>query len=126
MPYAAPRVCSYAGCGVVVAKGGRCEKHRNKERREFDRRRGSAASRGYGARWRRASKEFLKRNPLCVRCQEDDIVEPATIVDHKVPHRGDQQLFWNKRNWQPLCKQHHDRKTATEDGGFGRRPGEGG
>jgi 5-methylcytosine-specific restriction protein A len=28
-------------------------------------------------------------------------------------------LFWNETNWQPLCKECHDRKTATEDGGFG-------
>lgn len=44
----------------------------------------------------------------------------ATVVDHIVPHCGNQQLFWDTDNWQPLCKKHHDRKTATEDGGFGR------
>lgn len=44
----------------------------------------------------------------------------ASIVDHIIPHKGDKQLFWDRDNWQPLCKKHHDRKTATEDGGFGR------
>jgi 5-methylcytosine-specific restriction protein A len=31
------------------------------------------------------------------------------------------RLFWDSKNWQSLCKHHHDVKTATEDGGFGRR-----
>ena len=44
----------------------------------------------------------------------------ATVVDHIIPHKGDQKLFWDTRNWQPLCKPCHDKKTATEDGGFGR------
>ena len=39
----------------------------------------------------------------------------ATVVDYIVPHRGDQKLFWDKSNWQPLCKACHDRKTWRED-----------
>ena len=37
---------------------------------------------------------------------------PATVVDHIVPHRGDPRLFWDEKNWQPLCKECHDRKTG--------------
>lgn len=39
----------------------------------------------------------------------------ATVVDHITPHRGDPGLFWDEANWQPMCKQCHDRKTLTED-----------
>nr|DAZ53348.1 MAG TPA: HNH endonuclease [Caudoviricetes sp.] len=39
----------------------------------------------------------------------------ATVVDHITPHRGDPRLFWDEANWQPMCKQCHDRKTLTED-----------
>ena len=39
----------------------------------------------------------------------------ATAVDHIVPHRGDSKLFWDRNNWQPLCKPCHDRKTGRED-----------
>lgn len=39
----------------------------------------------------------------------------ATVVDHIVPHRGDQKLFWDESNWQPLCKPCHDKKTWNED-----------
>ena len=54
------------------------------------------------------------------RCLQQGRYEKATVVDHITPHKGNQQLFWDRNNWQPLCKQCHDRKTATEDGGFGR------
>jgi 5-methylcytosine-specific restriction protein A len=48
------------------------------------------------------------------------VVRAANVVDHIVPHKGDQALFWDKNNWQSLCKPHHDAKTAREDGGWGR------
>lgn len=32
----------------------------------------------------------------------------ATVVDHIVPHGGDLKLFWDVKNWQPLCKKCHD------------------
>ncbi len=74
----------------------------------------SAASRGYDRRWRKAAKDFLTRNPLCVSCLRDERAVRATVVDHIVRHDGQQDpLFWDVTNWQPLCKQCHDRKTAS-------------
>ena len=81
---------------------------------ELDRQRPSAARRGYGPRWRRARAAYLARHPLCLRCQEVGRLEPASVVDHRVPHRGNAELFWNELNWQGLCKPCHDAKTARE------------
>jgi len=75
--------------------------------------------------WRRASKGFLAEHPLCRDCYGRSLVVPAEVVDHVTPHRGDPALFWDRTNWQPLCKPCHDRKTATTDGGFGRTPAPG-
>ena len=83
-------------------------------KRALDRQRPSAARRGYGPRWRRARAAYLARHPLCMRCQAAGFIEPSTTVDHIVPHRGDQKLFWDERNWAPACKPCHDRKTAHE------------
>ncbi|WP_330164070.1 HNH endonuclease [Paenibacillus campinasensis] len=47
----------------------------------------------------------------------------STVVDHIIPHKGDPKLFWDKNNWQALCKKCHDTKTAREDGGFGNYEG---
>jgi len=75
----------------------------------------SAASRGYGSKWQRTSKEYLAKHPLCVMCLDEGRARMATVVDHIRPHRGDATLFWDPSNWQPLCKEHHDRKTGNED-----------
>ena len=83
-------------------------------KRTLDRQRPSAARRGYGPRWRRARAAYLARHPLCAACRAHGSLVLATIVDHVVPHRGDQKLFWDERNWQGLCKLCHDAKTARE------------
>jgi 5-methylcytosine-specific restriction enzyme A len=54
-----------------------------------------------------------------VDCEAEGDVVPATVVDHVKPHRGDAALFWDKSNWAGRCETHHNRKTASEDGGFG-------
>lgn len=71
--------------------------------------------RGYGREWQKARKFFLKRHLWCVRCKEKGRLVPATVVDHIKPHRGDPDLFWDEKNWQPLCKRCHDHKTMTEE-----------
>lgn len=75
----------------------------------------SSSERGYGYKWRKAREGFLRNNPLCEYCIADGKVEPATVVNHKVPHRGDQQLFWDRDNWAAVCKQHHDSTIAKEE-----------
>jgi 5-methylcytosine-specific restriction protein A len=67
-----------------------------------------------------ARVRFLAEHPWCVRCDAEGGRSLATVVDHRRPHKGDPELFWDERNWDPLCKRHHDQKTVTEDGGFGR------
>lgn len=81
--------------------------------------RGTSAQRGYGYRWQKTRAGYLAKHPLCVHCMREERVEPATELDHIIPHCGDMELFWDRENWQGLCRPCHSRKTATEDGGFG-------
>lgn len=81
----------------------------------------TAAERGYDWRWQKASKAYLSENPLCRECESQGEVEPATVVDHIIPHRGNKQLFWDEENWQPLSKRCHDRKTHMETAAEGYR-----
>lgn len=102
-----------ASCGCVVKSGERC-KHmivRDRERKaRFDLKRPSAGKRGYGAKWRHARNDYLKDHPVCVMCGA-----PATLVDHKTPHKGDLKLFWSRSNWQSLCTTCHSiRKQRIE------------
>lgn len=69
---------------------------------------GSSTQRGYDYRWQKARERYLQEHPLCVMCEEQGRVTASTVVDHIVPHHGDQRLFWAETNWQALCKRHHD------------------
>lgn len=129
MPRRPPTVCRHPGCTRLVAAS-YCEEHAAarkeqaaEDQRKQDQRRGSSAARGYDSRWRKARAGYLRKHPLCRLHQMRGELEPATVVDHIIPHRGDKARFWDSNNWQPLCKRCHDRKTATEDGGFGRAGG---
>jgi 5-methylcytosine-specific restriction protein A len=66
------------------------------------------SDRGYGWRWQKARLLHLRANPLCVMCQERGHVTLASVVDHRIPHRGDPVLFWDRTNWQSLCSTHHN------------------
>jgi 5-methylcytosine-specific restriction enzyme A len=118
VPTKPKRPCSYPSCPELTA-GQYCDKHQRQVTSEYDRSRGSAASRGYDNRWRRARKRYLMQHPLCVECERKGKLTAASVVDHVTPHKGDMLLFWNESNWQSLCKHHHDSKTAREDGRWG-------
>lgn len=60
---------------------------------------------------------MLTESPLCERCLIGDIVEPATVVHHRRPHRGDLVLFFDPENLEPICKPHHDSHGQLEDHG---------
>lgn len=118
MPAKAKRFCLRPGCPARVDSG-YCPKHQPKRQRSKE----AAEWHGlYGAEWRRYRETFLFQNPLCSDPfgEHGARLEPASVVDHRIPHRGDLALFWNPGNHQALCKRCHNRKTATEDGGFGR------
>jgi 5-methylcytosine-specific restriction protein A len=68
----------------------------------------------YGTTWQKYRKVFLRSNPLCVCADCKGKLTPAIVVDHIIPHRGDQQLFWDTSNHQALAKRCHDRKTMKE------------
>jgi 5-methylcytosine-specific restriction enzyme A len=135
----AKSVCRHPGCGRLIETSGHCVKHVALYRKQSDDRRGNANDRGYTRRWQKARETYLSSHPLCEcdDCKAQGLVIPSIIVDHKIPHRlkealdsGDaaaiaraQDLFWDRDNWQAMSKRCHDRKTAREDGGFGRLGG---
>lgn len=112
MPYRPNIPCKHLNCGRLIAYGQKyCDEHKSLHP-EYTR---AASKRGYSSRWQRESKRYLRDNPLCVKCKTNEKLVEATVVDHIVPHRENQKLFWDKNNWQALCKLCHDKKTRTED-----------
>lgn len=94
----------------------------------------TSTERGYGYAWQKAREGYLVKHPFCVMClaeagllstdKAEVILECADrgipvpwahLVDHRIPHRGDKVLFWDKHNWQPLCRTHHSRDKQREE-----------
>ena len=107
MPKKSKHPCSYPGCPNLTDSR-YCEVHKQPDRP-------SAAKRGYNSKWRRLSKAYLHKHPMCVHCMQQGRYVPATVVDHIIPHRGNPTLMWDESNWQALCKPCHDKKTGNED-----------
>jgi 5-methylcytosine-specific restriction enzyme A len=76
----------------------------------------------YGTAWKKARASFLREFPLCAECKRQGILKPANTVDHIVAHKGDMDLFWDRGNWESLCRSCHSRVTAKRDGGYGNKP----
>jgi len=123
MPYKPARPCAHSGCPALTTNKERlCDAHLKQRNRQLDEQRGTSSERGYDSRWARYSTLYRREHPLCVECQKEGRVTPATDVDHIIPVTGpDDPLFWDPNNHQPLCHMHHSTKTATEDGAFGNR-----
>ena len=56
-----------------------------------------------------------------MECTKQGLIREATVVDHITPHKGNKDIFWDESNHQSLCIRCHNKKTATKDGGFGRK-----
>jgi 5-methylcytosine-specific restriction enzyme A len=104
-----------------VPAGQRCPTCTRLQKRSAEERRQTAAERGYDHQWRQARAVFLARNPLCCdRYQRHGgVLVPATIGDHREPHKGAAEKFWDTENWDPLCEPCHRWKSAALDGAFG-------
>lgn len=85
---------------------------RRQQQVESDARRGSAAARGYDARWAEEARAHRRDHPLCVCCIANGRVSASTLVDHIVPHKGDEALFWDRSNRQALCDWCHNKIKA--------------
>jgi 5-methylcytosine-specific restriction protein A len=103
-------------CSVFEGRQARAERERTQQYQQ--QRRLTANGRLYQTQaWRTLRALQLEACPHCYQCGKS-----ATVVDHNVPHRGDQMLFFDPDNLRSMCKRCHDSKTARHDGGFGRAP----
>ncbi|WP_435988546.1 HNH endonuclease signature motif containing protein [Sulfitobacter sp. SH24] len=118
------KVCTAAGCNDLAIEGqANCEDHAARAAAGTAARRARAQQSDHAQAHRQLYKlkgwiagrlRYLRLNPLCVDCAELGAVEPATEVDHIEPHKGDRARFFDRSNWQALCKSCHSRKTARE------------
>lgn len=108
-----PTVCNVPGCPELTTHG-RCQTHR----REAERARGSAASRGYDARWRRTRGRYLQLHQVC---EETGCTQRATEVHHIDGLGPNGPDGHRHKNLRALCKPHHSQLTSRlQPGGWNR------
>lgn len=89
------KVCPVNGCPNLTA-GRWCTNHSQ-----------SAGHHFYASkRWKILRDEVRQAEPFCRICGQ-----LMTDVDHVVPHRGDEALFFDRSNLQGLCLECHSAKT---------------
>ena len=103
------RPCNVPGCAELTQHR-YCEAHTiQRGKQEYYER--PAWHRLYNTkRWKIERVQYLSHNPLCVECYKKGEMTAAIVVDHIIDHKGNLQLFYDKSNWQALCKQCHDKK----------------
>lgn len=106
------RPCKHGGCTNLTTEG-YCSKHKE----DANKYRKNSYQRGYTKKWQKARADYLAAHPYCVECEKQGRRTLATDVDHIIPHRGDQKLFWDQSNWQSLCHSCHSIKTIKEENG---------
>lgn len=79
------------------------------------------------AEWAGMREDQLARHPFCQRCSTDERPVGATVANHKVPHKGDRRLFFDRGNLESTCAPCHDGPIQKEERlGFSPRVDAGG
>jgi 5-methylcytosine-specific restriction enzyme A len=72
------------------------------------------------ARWKALKEEVLLRDGWI--CQQIGVLlnkkfphPDSPVVDHKIPHRGDLDLFWDIDNLQAVAKHWHDSEKQRQE-----------
>lgn len=120
MPRKPKRPCSYPNCPELTYDR-YCEKHQKVIDKNYNKNCRPYAYLYNSSRWKKLRIQFLANHPLCEECKRNGVITASEVVDHTIPHRGKKELFWDEDNLQALCKECHDRKTAKEDGRWGRK-----
>lgn len=99
------KVCAHAGCETLIPiTETYCEKHKpvdtNRNRKDYDKNRGSSKERGYSRQWQKIKDSKLREEPLCRICGA-----VATVV-----HHIDRNPFnYADENLMPLCRNCHEK-----------------
>ena len=114
MPRANPKNCATSGC-TQSTYGRWCEAHRKESYKVKSLNYDKEYKKWYSTKaWRNTRADVLALEPMCRTCSAMGINNVATDVDHVIPHEGNDSLFWDRANMQPLCHRCHSSKTMHE------------
>lgn len=64
--------------------------------------------------WAKRRDRQLEKQPLCERCSRPGHPVPATVANHKIPHKGDRKLFF-EGELESVCAPCHDGPIQREE-----------
>lgn len=74
----------------------------------------------HSTRWQKLRQQVLERD--LYTCQHTGVIltgkAPApnsAVVHHKIPHRSDEQLFWDINNLEAVSKEWHDSEAQAQE-----------
>ncbi len=70
------------------------------------------------SRWQKLRMSVLLRDLFTCQMRGCGRIEADTsqlVADHKIPHHGDEALFWDENNLQCLCKPCHDKLKQKQE-----------
>jgi len=109
MPLA--KICRAPNCNKLIPSDkAYCEAHQPPPRIPFANATRSNEVLYKTHRWRALRKKIIAETPYCVYCGADKYLE----IHHKIPPRGDEDLFYDEGNCIPVCKLCHRKLTARE------------
>jgi len=123
--------CRFSGCRKRLEFNGYCPTHKRMQQRDRDKKRGTAAERGYGKDHQKARELVLERDKFCVCTQKgchglQECSMRSFIADH-YPFTRRQLVEMGRDPNDPgamrgLCKHCHDVHTGRSSaGGFIKR-----
>jgi 5-methylcytosine-specific restriction protein A len=68
-------------------------------------------------RWRKLAAEVKLRDLFTCQMQSCGRIGGVLVADHRRPHRGNPDLFWNEANLWTICKPCHDGAKQREEKG---------
>lgn len=106
-------VCTEPGCHELTLDR-YCGDHLRKARLQA-RRFQQGVTAYNSAKWLRLRDRFRETHPFCVNDGKEPRCTCLTdIVDHVVPHEGNEELMFDEANLQPMCWSCHSRKTVVD------------
>jgi|GEM_PF-1261810 len=116
------KICKYPGCPNCAENNGYCKIHQNLGKQiennyqkilKTRERIAKLHERDYlkkyrnTYRWKMLKKQILEEHPFCSKCGRSDQLE----VHHIIPHRGSEDLFFDRENLIVMCKSCHLSET---------------
>lgn len=114
MPTRPKTKCSHGDCYNPATYRGRCPTHASQHEQTHRIANLDTKALFNSPRWKQARKIHLQNEPLCRPHKQQGLLHRGTVVDHIIPHRGDETLFWDTNNWQTVCLSYHGAKSQAE------------